>query len=60
MVESVENIYFKVRSETMAAALARIKKVVKEYDLSKVKRSYYYYTKRLHDCRRAGGQMTEY
>ena len=42
------------------AALARFEQVFNEMDQSKVQTLYNWYTKRLHDCRRAGGQMTRY
>ena len=42
------------------AVLARFEQVFNEMDQSKVQTLYNWYTKRLHDCRRAGGQMTRY
>lgn len=40
--------------------MARFKQVFKEMDEKKVQYQYDFYTKRLWECRRAGGQMTRY
>jgi hypothetical protein len=43
------------------AALARFKRLFEEeMDVEKVQELYSWYTKRLHECRRTGGQMTRY
>jgi hypothetical protein len=48
------------RRTTEKAALARFEQVFNEIDQGEVQTLYNWYTKRLHDCRRAGGQMTRY
>jgi len=48
------------RCTTEEAALARFTQIFEEIDQEQVQGLYTWYTKRLHDCRRAGGQMTRY
>jgi hypothetical protein len=49
------------RCSTEKASMARFTRIFeKETDQGTIQHMYKYYTKRLHDCRRADGQMTKY
>ena len=49
------------RCTTERAAIARFQQLFEEeMDQYAIQNLYNWYTKRLHDCRRAGGQMTRY
>ena len=45
---------------TEKVALARFTEICEEMDQKTIQRIYNKYTKRLHDCRHAKGQMTKY
>lgn len=60
MARPLKRAFHARRCTTEKAALARFEKVFDEMDQGKVNSLYSWYTKRLHDCRRARGQMTRY
>jgi len=58
---SLKKAFHARRTTTEKAGLARFTQIFnKEMDQNKIQRMYRKYTKRLHDCRRADGQMTKY
>jgi hypothetical protein len=60
MAQPLKRAFYARRVTTEKAALARFERLFKEMDQGKVQSLYTWYTKRLHECRRASGQMTRY
>lgn len=61
MAHPLKRAFHSKRCTTDKAALARFTQIFeKEMEQKMIQYMYDYYTKRLHDCRRAGGQMTKY
>jgi hypothetical protein len=61
MAHPIKRKFHAKRSTTEKAALARFRQLFEEeMDQCTIQNMYNWYTKRLHDCRRAGGQMTRY
>jgi hypothetical protein len=60
MARPLKRAFHKRRCTTERAALARFQTVFDEMDQEKVNSLYEWYTKRLWECKRAGGQMTRY
>jgi hypothetical protein len=60
MAHPLKKAFHAKRCTTEKASLARFKQIFEEMDQKTIQNLYNSYTKRLHDCRRAGGQMTKY
>lgn len=60
MANSLKRAFHARRCTTEKAALARFQLVFNQMDQKKVQEQYTWYCKRLHECRRARGQMTRY
>jgi hypothetical protein len=61
MAHPLKRKFHAKRCATEKAGLARFIRIFEEeMDQRTIQHMYKYYTKRLHDCRRAGGQMTKY
>jgi hypothetical protein len=60
MAHPLKKAFHVKRCTTEKASLARFKQIFEEMDQKTIQNLYNSYTKRLHDCRRAGGQMTKY
>jgi hypothetical protein len=61
LAHPVKKKFHAKRCASEKAGLARFIQVFnEEVDQRQIQHMYKYYTKRLHDCRRAGGQMTKY
>ena len=60
MANPLKRAFHSRRCASEKAALAWFQQVFDEMDQLKVQGLYNWYTKRLHDCKRAGGQMTRY
>ena len=60
MVSAIKKKFHERRVTTEGAAKERLDKVIRDLDLEKVRHCINYFTKRLHDCRRLGGQLTKY
>jgi hypothetical protein len=61
MAHLIKRKFHATRSTTEKAALARFRQLFEEeIDQYAIQKMYNWYTKRLHDCRKAGGQMTRY
>jgi len=61
MAHPLKKAFHAKRCTTEKAGLARFKQIFEEeIDQGTIQNMYDYYTKRLHDCRRAEGQMTKY
>ena len=57
----LKQMFYSKRCTSEQAGLVRFTKIFeKEMDQKTIQNMYNWYTKRLHDCRRAGGQMTRY
>jgi hypothetical protein len=60
MAHPLKKAFHAKRCITEKASLARFKQIFEEMDQKTIQNLYNSYTKRLHDCKRAGGQMTKY
>jgi len=61
MAHPLKRAFHSKRCTTEKSSLARFTRIFEEeMDQNTIQHMYDYYTKRLHDCRRAGGQMTKY
>lgn len=61
MAHPLKRQFHAQRCTTEKASLARFTRIFEEeMNQGTIEHMYKYYTKRLHDCRRAGGQMTKY
>jgi hypothetical protein len=61
MAHPLKRAFHSKRCASETAAFTRFTKIFEdEMDQKTIQHMYDYYTKRLHDCRRAGGQMTKY
>ena len=61
LAHPVKRAFHAVRSASDKAALARFNQVfMEELDQGSINGMYKWYTKRLHECQRADGQMTRY
>jgi hypothetical protein len=61
MAHPIKRKFHAQRCTTEKAAIARFQHLFdKEMDQGSIQKMYDWYTKRLHDCERAGGQMTRY
>jgi hypothetical protein len=61
MAHPLKQIFHSKRCASEQASVARFTTIFKkELDQKTIQNMYNWYTKRLHDCRRAGGQMTRY
>lgn len=60
MAQPIKRTFHARRVASQEAALARFLDLFNELDQKKVRKYYSWYTKRLWECRRAGGQMTRY
>jgi hypothetical protein len=61
MAHPLKRMFHSKRCTSEKAGLARFTRIFEEeMDQKTIQNMYKYYCKRLHDCRRAGGQMTKY
>jgi hypothetical protein len=61
MAHPLKRLFHSKRTASEKGALSRFTQIFeKEMDQKTTQHMYEYYTKRLHDCRRADGQMTKY
>ncbi len=61
MAHPIKRLFYSRRLVSQKAALERFANIFeKEMDMCKINELYIWYTKRLHECRRVGGQMTRY
>jgi hypothetical protein len=61
MAHPLKKAFHSKRCASERAGLTRFTKIFEEeMDQNTIQHMYKYYTKRLHDCRRASGQMTKY
>lgn len=61
MANLLKKAFHRQQVMTEKTALAHFKRIFEEeMDQSTIQNLYYSYTKRLHNCRRASGQMTKY